>query len=99
MIVKPEGKRKKGRPRMRWMAGWYGDGFKELGCSQLESKGSSEGWVEKVYRADQDPQRVLMPIIIIGVLLIIKITSVYPANSHSIDYSILIILYIPGLVQ
>jgi hypothetical protein len=35
MLVKPEGKRKKGRPRMRWMDwwmdGWCG-GFEGLGC-------------------------------------------------------------------
>jgi hypothetical protein len=31
MLVKPEGKRTKGRPRMRWMDGWCEEGFEELG--------------------------------------------------------------------
>jgi hypothetical protein len=34
MIVKPEGKRKKGRPRMRWIDG-VERGFEELGCGEL----------------------------------------------------------------
>jgi hypothetical protein len=33
MIVKQEEKRKKGRPRMRWMDGWCGEGSEEPGCS------------------------------------------------------------------
>jgi hypothetical protein len=30
----------------------------------LESKGTREGWVEKVFRAGQNPQSVVVPIII-----------------------------------
>jgi hypothetical protein len=30
MLVKPEEKRKKSRPRMRWMDGWCEEGFEEL---------------------------------------------------------------------
>jgi hypothetical protein len=33
MFVKPEEKRAKGRPRMRWMDGWCGEGLEEPGCS------------------------------------------------------------------
>jgi hypothetical protein len=32
MLVKPERRREKGRPRMRWMDRWCGKGFEELGC-------------------------------------------------------------------
>jgi hypothetical protein len=31
----------------------------------LESKGTRVGWLEKVFRVGQDPQRVVVPIIII----------------------------------
>jgi hypothetical protein len=31
-LVKQEGKRKKGRARMRWMDGWCGEGLEELAC-------------------------------------------------------------------
>jgi hypothetical protein len=45
-------------------------------CNALESKGTREGWLEKVLKAGQDRQRVLVPIIIIiiitGVMLSIQ---------------------------
>jgi hypothetical protein len=33
----------------------------------LRNLGVGEGWLEKVFRAGQDPQRVLMPIIILNI--------------------------------
>jgi hypothetical protein len=33
MLVKPEGRRKKGRPRMRWMDGWC---EREKKCKEVE---------------------------------------------------------------
>jgi hypothetical protein len=61
---------------MRWMDGWSGEGFKELGCGQLENKGSSGGWLEKAFRAGQDPQRVVVPIIIIIIIIIIAFMTI-----------------------
>jgi hypothetical protein len=36
----------------------------------LESKGTREGWLEKAFREGQDPQRVVVPIIIIIIIII-----------------------------
>jgi hypothetical protein len=44
---------------MRWIDG------EELGCGELESKGTRKGWLEKVLIAGQVPRRVVVPIIII----------------------------------
>jgi hypothetical protein len=35
----------------------------------LESKGTREGWLEKVFRAGLDPQRIVVPIIIIIIMI------------------------------
>jgi hypothetical protein len=47
------------------MDGWCEEGFEELGCGYLENRGARTGWLEKVFRAGQVPQRVVVPIIII----------------------------------
>jgi hypothetical protein len=31
----------------------------------LENKGTRTGWLEKVFRAGQDPQRIVVPLIIV----------------------------------
>jgi hypothetical protein len=44
MLVKPEGKRKKGRPRMRWTDGVEKD-LRNLGMINWKTKaGEREGW-------------------------------------------------------
>jgi hypothetical protein len=50
MIVKPEGKRKKGRPRMRWIDGVEKD-LRSLGMVNWRAKAQREGWLDKVLRA------------------------------------------------
>jgi hypothetical protein len=35
----------------------------------LESKGTREGWLQKVFKAGQDPRRVVVPIIIIIIIV------------------------------
>jgi hypothetical protein len=75
MLLKPEGKRKKGRPRMRWMDGWM-DGWmvwrrmRHLGVVNWKIKAQAgDGW-RKFLRVGQDPQRVVVPIIIIITVII-----------------------------
>jgi hypothetical protein len=65
MIVRPEGKRKKGRPRMRWMDGVEKD-LRNLGVVNWRAKAQeTDGW-----RKFQDPQRVVVSIIIIIIIII-----------------------------
>jgi hypothetical protein len=50
---------------------WCGEGLMEIGYGELESKGTREGWLEKVFRAGEDPRRVVVLIIIIIIIIII----------------------------
>jgi hypothetical protein len=43
MLVKPEGKRKKGRPRMRWVDGVEKD-LRNLGVVNCKTKAQRDGW-------------------------------------------------------
>jgi hypothetical protein len=58
MFVKPEGKRKNGRSRMRWMGGVEKD-LRNLGGVNWKT-GTRAGWLEKVFRAGHGPERLVV---------------------------------------
>jgi hypothetical protein len=62
MLVKPERRREKYRPRMRWMDG-VGKDLRNLGVSRKQRHKNLS--LEKIFRAGQVPQRVVVPMIII----------------------------------
>jgi hypothetical protein len=94
--VKLEGKRKKGRLRMRWMDGV--EDLRNLGMVNWKNKDTRTGWLEKVFRAGQDAQRAVVPIkIIIVIIIIIKLFIIYlpsqqPQGQLQTQHSIIIII-------
>jgi heme/copper-type cytochrome/quinol oxidase subunit 2 len=50
----------------------------------LETKGTREGWLEIVFRAGQDPQRVVVLIIIIIIVIIIIIIIIIIMNNFTV---------------
>jgi hypothetical protein len=69
ILVKLEGKRKKGRLRMGWVDGME-KGLRNLGVVNWK-KGTRTGWLEKFFRAGQDTKRVVVLLIIIIIIIII----------------------------
>jgi hypothetical protein len=72
MLVKPEGKRKKSRPRIRWIDGVEKD-LRDLVAVNWKTKAQErDGW-RKYIKAGQHPQRFVVPIIMIIIIIIIII--------------------------
>jgi hypothetical protein len=51
-LDKPEGRRRVGRPNLRWMDGWM-DGWSDEGCrkagsKKLEEQGQGQSWLEAI---------------------------------------------------
>jgi hypothetical protein len=54
-LDKPEGRRRVGRPNLRWMDGWSDEGCREVGSQKLEDQGQGQRWLEAITRVGHDP--------------------------------------------
>jgi hypothetical protein len=70
MLVKPEGKRKEGSPKMRWMDCVEKD-LRDLGVIKWKTRAHKRDSWRKFFRASQDTQRAVVPIILIIIIIII----------------------------
>jgi hypothetical protein len=60
-LDKPEGRRRVGRPNLRWMDGWSDGGCGEVGSQKLEDQGQGQRWLEAITRVGQDPAWAVAP--------------------------------------
>jgi hypothetical protein len=47
-LDKPEGRRRAGRPNLRWMGGWSDEGCRKAGSKKLEEQGQGQVWLEAI---------------------------------------------------
>jgi hypothetical protein len=81
-LDKPEGRRRVGRPNLRWMDGWSDEGCREVGSQKLGDQGQGQRWLEAITRIGQDPAWVVAPGWMDGISPTILLLQLCPVSTY-----------------